>query len=766
VNITVPPAYTGNGVWTNLTGGDWLFSSNWNGGNIAYGTGYTADFSTLSLATNPVVTLNSAWRIGNVTYADQSGQKHPWTLQTSSGATLELSAATPPVITVNTPVTWDLPCTGTNGFSKSGTEMLTLLQAASFPTGQCYVAGGSLNFAGTSSLTTSFNFNITNGALLVNTPGTIGIANYLEVGGLLSGTTGTGAGAVNQSSGTMNVGGSGIYLELGVGTSAFGSYQLNDGSLNLLNASGMRIGASGLGLLLQSGGNLDCGRYFALGSGTGGASAGGGRGQATFTGGTANLGSANYRVILGDKTASTSILNIGTAAGGSAVVKAASTSSGNWGIEFLDVAGATMTASLNLNAGTLQTVGPLWRNTANNTTGSAYLNFNGGILQAGANQAVFIPGTLTRAAVYAGGAKLDSGGFQITNAMPLINAPGLGLYPAGGTWTVPNGGQGYRGVPWVTVSGGSGSNAQAIAQIQNGILTRVVITCPGENYQVGDLLTVSFTGGLPDVAAAGFNRTLTALDLGTNGTGGLQKFGTGSLTLAAATTLNGNSLVQQGTLNVVTPFAGNGSLTVINGNLSGTGPICQPVTVQSGGTLQTSSDTLGSLTISNGLNLLPGAVCRLKTDASVGNADQIRGLTQVRFSGQLVLTNLTGQPTNGMSFKLFDAATYQGDFDQLNPAAPGPGLAWNTRRLLTDGRVDVLAVNLNPTPLTPVIQANQLQLSWPTDHTGWRLQMQVASPATGLGTNWQDVGGTRNTNNITLPLDISQPGGFYRLVFP
>ncbi|MGC3957608.1 MAG: hypothetical protein QM813_06495 [Verrucomicrobiota bacterium] len=35
--------------------------------------------------------------------------------------------------------------------------------------------------------------------------------------------------------------------------------------------------------------------------------------------------------------------------------------------------------------------------------------------------------------------------------------------------------------------------------------------------------------------------------------------------------------------------------------------------------------------------------------------------------------------------------------------------------------------------------SNQLALFWPTDHTGWRLQVQTNTLAVGLNTNWWDM---------------------------
>jgi hypothetical protein len=62
--------------------------------------------------------------------------------------------------------------------------------------------------------------------------------------------------------------------------------------------------------------------------------------------------------------------------------------------------------------------------------------------------------------------------------------------------------------------------------------------------------------------------------------------------------------------------------------------------------------------------------------------------------------------------------------------------------------------------LTNLLSGNQFQLSWPADHTGWRLQMQ----ANGLGTNWVNVLNTDYVNSLRLPM--SNGSAFFRLVYP
>ena len=57
-------------------------------------------------------------------------------------------------------------------------------------------------------------------------------------------------------------------------------------------------------------------------------------------------------------------------------------------------------------------------------------------------------------------------------------------------------------------------------------------------------------------------------------------------------------------------------------------------------------------------------------------------------------------------------------------------------------------------------------LSWPADHTGWRLQAQTNGLGIGLGTNWSYVPGSTATNSLSLPLDLHNGSAFYRLAYP
>jgi hypothetical protein len=154
----------------------------------------------------------------------------------------------------------------------------------------------------------------------------------------------------------------------------------------------------------------------------------------------------------------------------------------------------------------------------------------------------------------------------------------------------------------------------------------------------------------------------------------------------------------------------------------------------------------------------------MELNAAVGSSDLVRGLTSVLYGGTLALSNLAGTVAASNTFKLFSANSYRGAFAALTPASPGPGLAWNTNTLATDGMLRV--VSTSPVAISHAASASLLTLSWPASHTGWRLQAQTNSISVGLGTNWLDVSNSIATNQMTFTLDPTAGCVFFRLVYP
>ncbi len=71
-----------------------------------------------------------------------------------------------------------------------------------------------------------------------------------------------------------------------------------------------------------------------------------------------------------------------------------------------------------------------------------------------------------------------------------------------------------------------------------------------------------------------------------------------------------------------------------------------------------------------------------------------------------------------------------------------------------------------PTNIVFQTGSGQLQLAWPPDHLGWRLQIQTNSLSAGLSPNWATVGNSTNVNSMNIPIDPNNNAVFLRLVYP
>ncbi len=65
-----------------------------------------------------------------------------------------------------------------------------------------------------------------------------------------------------------------------------------------------------------------------------------------------------------------------------------------------------------------------------------------------------------------------------------------------------------------------------------------------------------------------------------------------------------------------------------------------------------------------------------------------------------------------------------------------------------------------------VTAPNQIQLSWPQDHLGWRLQIQTNDLSAGLSTNWATVENSINVISTNILINPTNGGVFLRLVYP
>ena len=255
-----------------------------------------------------------------------------------------------------------------------------------------------------------------------------------------------------------------------------------------------------------------------------------------------------------------------------------------------------------------------------------------------------------------------------------------------------------------------------------------------------------------------------------SGSGGLTMNGSGTLTLNTANDFVGAVNINTGTL-LVNGALGNTPVTVASGaTLGGTGTILGPVTVQGGGTLSPGT-SIGTLAISNNLTL--GGTTVFEANMTTLAQDKIIGLNSVAYGGTLSLVFSGRAVVSTDSFKLFYATTvavptslyspYSGTFSSILPATPGANMVWYTNTLATDGTLRITSTTAPN--VTSQLAGNRLSIAWPPDHLGWHLQAQTNTPA-GLTTTWFDVPNTSGITNFTTTINPANGSVFYRQVYP
>lgn len=284
----------------------------------------------------------------------------------------------------------------------------------------------------------------------------------------------------------------------------------------------------------------------------------------------------------------------------------------------------------------------------------------------------------------------------------------------------------------------------------------------------------------------GANDVTFANAIGNSGAGGLTKTGSGTLTLNGNNNYSGSTLIEQGVLALGAAGAlpnsarlilsntaaldvsarSDGTLTLGNAKtLLGNGTVRGSVIAASGSTIAPGF-SIGTLVISNALSFQTNSTNLMELSAADNTNDLITGMATVSYGGRLIITNLSGTLMAGDSFKLFSAGSYGGAFTSITLPALSGNLVW-TNKLAVDGTLAVVSpVNTTPTNIAVVVTDNTLQLSWPADRIGWRLEAQTNQLAVGLGANWFTVGNSTTTNQMFFPLDATVGSIFFRLVYP
>ena len=480
--------------------------------------------------------------------------------QSGSILALDTTNASGPVV-LNTAFSNTNAGANTFGLSKLGLGTLTLSGANTY-TGNTTLQSGTLNVTG------SILGSTTGGNVLVGTAAdrsaVLNIAGDMTFNQLQVGTVANGFGAVNLSAGTVTTKvSSNQDIWVGVGAGSYGAFNITGGTVN---TGRLQLGAnsgSSTAVALISGGTVTASEFVIIG-----------RLGATMSsltvaqGGTLLHNGATQNISLGFQGSGRADLNL---TGGilSNRGRAVAFGQASW----------TGTGTTNVNSGTLTTDSFVF------TSGTSYLNLNGGTIASSLASASFLPnpasgGVYVNGAFggFAGGAVFDTGGVNITVAANLLAPTGAGVT----TIDVPSAsqGSGYIGAPYVSLSGGGGVGAVAIANMVddgsgNGTLKvgSITVINPGIGYTSSP--TVSFVGGGATVAAVAGTVTTAA-----NTSGGLTKNGAGTLTLSGANTFTGPIVVNGGSLVLLGINRGAGQITLNNGSVAlGSGGVLSSVSL-------------------------------------------------------------------------------------------------------------------------------------------------------------------------------------------
>jgi autotransporter-associated beta strand protein len=299
----------------------------------------------------------------------------------------------------------------------------------------------------------------------------------------------------------------------------------------------------------------------------------------------------------------------------------------------------------------------------------------------------------------------------------------------------------------------------------NGTLQAVVGTSLANSFSIDSGVTLTVDT---------LTNSLTIWGAITNA-GNLVKNGAGMLALAGADTYTGTTTVSNGTLQVDGSLGATALVVANTATLAGAGVLATAPTLQSGSTLAPGDSGIGTLTINTSLTLASSTVMELSKSGSTLNNDVITVIGTLTCGGALTVTNIgSGVLANGDSFKLFNAGAFAAAFASTNLPVLTSGLAWNTTNLTVNGTIAVIStgggVNTTPTNIVATVSGGtNLMLTWPFDHTGWRLLAQTNNLANGISSNtndWGTVSGSAGTNLVNIPIITTNKSGFFRLVYP
>ncbi len=417
---------------------------------------------------------------------------------------------------------------------------MLLGNSSAFTVGSTFnnASGTVANFGAQANATAILSGNITAGNLAIGTISNTGAMSL--------------AGAVYQTGGVVSVSqtASATNMAVGASSSAAGYYKLSGGVLNTNEINVGGNAANTVGVMDVTGGTINDTGLIALARGSTSS------GAFNVTGGVVNFNTAANQspLEMGWNLNNVAVLNIGGGTAGALVVGPSSTvgpsasgQTGNGLNMCATVNAGTAVANL-LTGGTLQVNGV----GSTHSTATTIFNFNGGTLKATpANAGTLFfnadpsgnnPNRIKNVTIYAGGANIDNTGTAITIGNSIAGASGDGVSMI----SLSNGGAGFVRAPMVTITGGSGQTATAVANmvpdgLGDGLYVIGSITIASSGSYTVDPTGVNLSGGGGSGSFAFLSTAVNAAD------GGMSLTGSGITTLSGANTYVGGTRINQGT---------------------------------------------------------------------------------------------------------------------------------------------------------------------------------------------------------------------------
>jgi polygalacturonase len=332
-------------------------------------------------------------------------------------------------------------------------------------------------------------------------------------------------------------------------------------------------------------------------------------------------------------------------------------------------------------------------------------------------------------------------GVQIVNSQFTVPSgdPTLTIYNAGIILT-----NNTAGAPTVTFSGLTSSNLLAL---YNTSASMTATDAYGENPITLNDATLAISNNLILPVSSSLNFALGS--------------GTSEVTVASNLTVNG-------TINITNAAGfGAGSYTLFsyNGTLAGT-PVLGNLPAGFGFSYALNTNTAGevNLTATPPAPAAPTNLVAVAENLAV-NLSWSPSATATGYN--VMRSNVHGGPyaeiqTNLMSTNYVDTSvtngvTYYYVVSAVNSGGESPDSAEVSAEPMP---------SLAPVSLVVQNNGNELQVSWPSDHTGWYLQIQTNPPGVGLTTNWTIYAGSNTTNQMSIPIDPTNGSVFLQLMFP